>query len=113
MAWQIRELEGTFEGGRGERTAPTFSLPTHVRRHVRIREAHVALNSFDVEFLNGDHYVQDITVSFDEPVVRHDASGVTVDVSGRFGMRDGGSYDDPFKVFVRCLLLTDVEPIPG
>ena len=109
MAWEISETEGTFEGGRGEGTAPTFTLPPVSKSRVRIREAHVALSSFDVEYLNGDHYVQDIVIRLNEPVVTNGAGGATVEISGQLGMRDGGSYDDPFRVFVRVLVLSDVD----
>lgn len=106
---EIYEVEGTFEGGRGEDRLPTFRMPPIVKNSTRINSAHVALNSLDIQFLNGDHYLQELTVEFDEPRIRNEPERAVVEVSGRFGLRDSGDFDDPYSAFVRCLIIAEVE----
>lgn len=110
MPIEIYEVEGTFEGGRGEDRLPTFHMPPVVKRSTRINSAHLALNSLDIQFLNGDHYLQELTVDLDEPRIRNEPEQAVVEVSGRFGLRDSGNFDDPYRAFVRCLIIADVEP---
>ena len=113
MALEVYEVEGTFEGGRGEERLPTLRFPTVTKNRIRINSAHLALNSIDVEYLNGDHYLGELTIDFDEPRIRNEPARAIVEVSGRFGLRDSGRFDDPFRVFVRCLIIADVERPEG
>lgn len=109
MAIEIYEVEGTFEGGHGEDNLPTFTMPPVVKRFTRIHSAHLALNSMDFRFLNGDHYLQELAIEFDEPRIRNEPEQSVIEISGRFGLRDSGDFDDPFAVRVRCLIIAEAD----
>lgn len=110
MALEIFELEATFRGGSGEASLPSMSFPPLIlnRRRV-VGPVHVVLNSFEFEFPDSDHNLAEVDLTFDAPVARNETGRSVIQVSGRFGWRDAGNFDDPFRVFVRCLVIADTE----
>lgn len=93
--------------GNVERVLGTVRFPGR-----RVLSAHVALRAFDLQYLDGDHHVQQIRAWLNAPRIRNAGGNGQVTVVGRFGMRGGGDFLQPFSAEIKALLFVEVAEAP-
>lgn len=111
MTLAMRTIEGSYSGGAGAPGAVEVEIAQARFPDLRVTRAEVALAGFDAEFTDGDHHLLEIVVQPGVPIVENGPAGAIVRLRGRLGLRGNGEFAQPYRVRVRCLLLTDVEPV--
>jgi len=107
----VRAIEASHQGGAGAPGAVEIDVGQLRFAGSRVTAAQVALAGFDVEYTDGDHHLLEIVVQPSVPVIETGATGATVRLRGRLGLRGDGEFAQPYRVRVRCLLLCGIEPM--
>ena len=86
------------------RHAPDFNVFANFPGR-NVTAAWAALSSFNLNFRNGSHDVEEVGIH----IFSVDFDGENVRVSGRVSLRDGDGWDDPFTARLGFLVFAEVD----
>ena len=87
-------------------TAREQTINTGVDFPSIVRSANIALNGYDIYFLNGDHHLARLKIDCSNaPIIR----GTRVDFTVNYLLRDSsGNVDDPYAGWVDILVIAEL-----
>jgi hypothetical protein len=108
MAWEIQSRSLIFTGGRNELTATPLAVIASFPGATAINAAFLAISSFNLQFLEGDHHLREIGIRFGAPTIGPIPGGLAVRFLGTLPLRDDGRFDDRYRVDLTALVIADV-----